>query len=151
MKWWRSVNALAIATLALGVAGVASAQAPEKPNDNLDLTMTLLPEHATGPEEITRRIELPRPEPKPAEQGKGAGEEGTEKHGSDANGPPENPSDHGRETSTEARERGREAGQDVAEHAREDRENAGRGNGNGNGTGGGPPESPPGKPDKPGK
>ena len=37
------------------------AQAPGKPADNLDVTMTLLPEHAKGPEDITRRITLPPP------------------------------------------------------------------------------------------
>jgi hypothetical protein len=136
----RLVNALAIGTIALGAAVVARAQAPEKRDDNLDLTMTLLPEHATGPEEITRHGEGKGPSEDRAKQGARENE---------ANGPPENPAEHGRETSSEARERGREAGQDVAEHARDDRENAGRGNGNGNGNG--PPEAPPGKPDKPGK
>ncbi|HVS23422.1 MAG TPA: hypothetical protein VMU03_06825, partial [Gammaproteobacteria bacterium] len=55
-----------IAALALCAAAPLGAQPPEKPADqkpaaNLDLTMTLLLEHAKGPEEITRHIELPPP------------------------------------------------------------------------------------------
>jgi len=139
----------ALAALAFSGAQVARAQAPENRNGNLDLTMTLLPEHATGPEEITRRIELPRPP--------GAEERGsrTDADGSGDEGKSSKPdaSERGRETSAEARERGREFGQEAAEQAREHRENAGRGpdDNPGAGSGNGPPESPPDRPETPGK
>jgi hypothetical protein len=141
-----------IAALMICAAPTARAQSQEKRADNLDLTMTLLPEHAKGPEEITKRIELPRP--------KGAGEhkddrpDGDKSDGprKDDKGPPPDPGEQGRATADQARERGREFGQDVAEQARENRENAGHGAGgdnggnNGGGGGKGPPASPPGRP-----
>jgi hypothetical protein len=141
----------AIAALALCAAATAGAQPPEKPDQkpaderpagNLDLTMTLLPEHAKGPEEITRRIELPPP--------KASGEHGQDDGSHKENaGQPSDPGEEGRSTAEKARELGREFGQSAAENARENRDNAahgGNGNGGGNGGGQGPPSSPPGHP-----
>ena len=130
-------------TFSLGIAalfGAAAAVAQPAPNggDNLDLTMVLLPENAAGPEEITRRIELP-PATDPA-----AGQQPTtpnEASGGDGK-------DNGRDTAAEARERGREFGHEAKDDAREERENAGLGDGVP-----GPPQvgrDPPGRPDDPG-
>jgi uncharacterized membrane protein YgcG len=141
------------------------AQAPEKPASNLDVTMTLLPEHAKGPEDITRRIALPPPA-SPDNRGGSRADKDKPDSGDDGANRPADPGAQGRDTADEARERGREFGQDTAEQSRENRENAGRGrdagtsnaggngssNGgggganNGNGKGPGPPASPPGKP-----
>jgi hypothetical protein len=141
----RFATLCAIAALALCAAVTAGAQPPEKPADkkpagNLDLTMTLLPEHAKGPEEITRRIELPPPQ--------ASGEHGQDdgSHKEDA-GRPADPGEQGRATADQARELGREFGQERAAEARENRDNAAHGgNGAGNGGGQGPPISPPGHP-----
>jgi hypothetical protein len=123
------------AVAALVVHAGAAAQERPSPADNLDLTMVLLPENAVGPEEVTRRIELP-PAAAPAERGRDRQPSGT---------------GNGRETAEEARERGRDFGREVSEKARENREDVNRGNG--------PPESPgppqagpgtPGRPDNPG-
>jgi len=122
--------------VALTVAAVAQAQAPSEPS--LDVTIRLLPENAVGPEDITRRIELPpaaqnaRP-PQAANPGPPAGVE--------------NPG-RGDEVAGEARERGREFGQEVAEQARGNRENAGRPDNPGPPDGvPGPPDGVPGPPD----
>ena len=133
-----------IAALAICAAPAAFAQSEVKRADNLDLTMKLLPEHATGPEEITKRIDLPRPA--------GTGES-KDQNDSDKNkdndkadkGPPSDPGDQGRSTAEQARERGLEFGQEAAEQARENRENAGHGTSGGgdNGGGKGPPSPPP--------
>jgi hypothetical protein len=101
----------------------------------LEVTIRLLPENAVGPEEISRRIELPAAAafPTPPEQ--------------PADGPPpgaENGGGAGLDIAAEARERGREFGQEVAEQARENRENAGRPDEPG------PPIDVPGPPDTPG-
>jgi hypothetical protein len=137
----------ALAALAICSARAADAQTPEKKRpDSLDVTMTLLPEHAKGPEEITRRIELPRPsQTGERKDGQAEGAGGANK---DDKGPPADPGEQGRANADQARERGREFGQEVAEQARENRENAGHGNSgnNGNGGGKGPPAAPPGHP-----
>jgi hypothetical protein len=108
----------------VAIALVSASAAHAQPRDALDVTMTLLPEHATGPEEITRRIELP-----PAVAQRAVGDQAEPVK----NGEREPP---GRATAEEVRERGRAVGQQAAERAREDRENAGRGN-SGNGSAGG--------------
>jgi hypothetical protein len=105
----------ACAALVVSIAGVAHSQ--EARDASLEVTIRLLPENATRPDEITRRIELPpaaanpaAPPARPAEDGPGRDEN---------NG-------RGRDVAEEARERGREFGQEVSEQARENRENAGR-------------------------
>lgn len=148
----------ACAAVAICASRGAEADGAEK-RDNLELTMTLLPEHAKGPEEITRRIELPPPKP-PAEQ-KDAQAPNGDQDGDlkkDDKGPPAGKGEQGHSNADQAREQGREFGQNAAEQARENRENAGHsgdngggngnnGNGGGNNGGGkGPPTSPPGHP-----
>jgi hypothetical protein len=141
----------AVAALAICAAGSAGAQTPAKRPDSLDVTMTLLPEHSKGPEEITRRIALPSPPPQTGvhKDGQAEGAGGAKK---DDKGPPADPGEQGRSNADQARERGRDFGQEVAEQARENRENAGHGNsgnngnGGGNGGGKGPPATPPGHP-----
>jgi hypothetical protein len=93
------------AALAIGMAHVAGAQAPEKKrDDNLDLTMTLLPEHAKGPEEITRRIELPPPK-EPGEHKEDRSRDGDRETDSEKGdkGPPPDPGEQGRATAEQAR------------------------------------------------
>jgi len=101
---------------ALAMAGTVAVHAQEASETSLEVTIRLLPENAVGPEEVTRRIELPpaaaNPVPPRAEATDDA--------------PPENERGRGDEISREARERGREFGQETAEQARENRENAGR-------------------------
>jgi hypothetical protein len=129
----RPMRCAACAALLFALGLGAHAQPPT--NDALEVTIRLLPENAVGPEDITRRIELPpavaaaareeRPAdglPPAAENGRGAG----------------------LDIAAEARERGREFGQEVAEQARENRENAGRPDD------AGPPIDVPGPPDTPG-
>src|SRR5690349_4589531 len=133
---------------ALALAWAVASYAQEKRENNLDVTIRLLPENAVGPEDITRRIELPpaaaRPTPPRAE-------------GDDAAQPPadDKEKDKGRadDAANEARERGREFGQETAEKARGNREDAGRpddkpGRGPPTDPGNprGPPEKPPGRP-----
>lgn len=136
--------------MASALAVAAHAQ-PES-DASLEVTIRLLPENAVGPQEITRRIELPpaaaaeaeeRPgEPRPdAERGDGRepgpGIDG-EPGGADAR---ERARGEGRDTATDARERGREA----AEQARDNRENVSRPD---DGPRGRPDDAgPPGRPD----
>lgn len=127
---------------ALAVTWALASYAQEKRENNLDVTIRLLPENAVGPEDITRRIELPpaaaRPTPPPRAEGDEAAQ------------PPADDKEKGKGPADEARERGREFGQETAEHARGDRENAGRpddkpGRGPPTDPGPrGPPETPPG-------
>jgi len=123
----------------LAMAWAVAAYAQEKSESNLDVTIRLLPENAVGPEDVTRRIELPpaaaRPTPPRAES-------------DDEAPPPADDQEKGRgdEISNEARERGREFGQETAEQARGNRENAGRPD---DAPGRGPPKEP-GPPDNPG-
>ena len=131
---------------AFALCGVARAQDGEKRDDALDLTMTLLPEHATGPEEITRRIELP-PAPEAGERAKPPDDDAKP---TDEKSKQPRDEEAGHAAAEDARERGKEVGKDASEQARENRENAGHGN-NGNGNndsnpGKGPPPSPPGRP-----
>ena len=120
--------------LATTFAWGANAQENEHARERLEVTMTLLPEHAENAAQVIQRIiDLPPP---PAEQAGGNGQKPDELPGADHG------QGEGLETAAEARERGREFGQDVAADARENRENAGRGD-----DPPGPPETPPGPPD----
>ena len=129
--------------LGLAMAGPVAAQAQDSSESSLDVTIRLLPENAVGPQDITRRIELP-----PAATVAAPPQQPTE------GAPPgaENGRGGGLDTATEARERGREFGQERAEQARENRENAGRPDDRGPPDGAGPPddvgprEQPPGGP-----
>jgi hypothetical protein len=129
-----------------------SSDAQEADTGNLDVTMTLLPENAVGPEEITRRIELPSAPPAEREAA-GAGADG-EPERPDVLPGLENGRGAGLDTAVEARERGRAFGQEVAEAARESRDDAGRRDDRGPPDGvspgppdtAGPPNAPPGRP-----
>jgi hypothetical protein len=134
--------------VALAMAGGVAAHAQDAGDANLDVTIRLLPENAVGPEDLTRRIELPpaaaRPTPPRAESDDEAAPPGNDKE-----------KDRGDDAADEARERGREFGQETAEQARGNRENAGRpddapgrGPPDPNAPPGprGPPQTPPGRP-----
>ena len=126
-------NLRAAAVLGACVLG-AAAFAEEPPDgepvqEELELTMTLMPADAELPEAVTRTIELP---PAAAARGVEASEPGRSR----ADGARGNRQE-GQDAAAEARERGREFGEAMAEQARENREDAGRGD---------PPETPPGGP-----
>jgi hypothetical protein len=118
----RTTIAVAIATLT-GVAALpAAAQQPgqqgrDRAAARLEVTMTLLPDKASGAGDITRHIELPAPAPT---QGAANGKSPTGIPGADHG------KGQGLETAAEAREGGREFGQEAAEQARDNRESAGR-------------------------
>jgi RNA processing factor Prp31 len=118
----------------LAMAWAVAAYAQEKSESNLDVTIRLLPENAVGPEDITRRIELPpaaaRPTPPGAEPDDTAQPPADDK---------EKEKGRADEAADEARERGREFGQETAEQARGNRENAGRPD---DAPGRGPPSEP---------
>jgi hypothetical protein len=139
--------------VALAGAWVVASYAQEKRENNLDVTIRLLPENAVGPEDITRRIELPpaaaRPTPPRAEGDDAARAPADDK---------ENEKRRADEAGNEARERGRDFGQETAEKARGNREDAGRpddapGRGRRDNPGRpdnpGPPDNPRGPPDTP--
>jgi hypothetical protein len=129
------INMTRMVCVAFTVAAAASAYAQEPAVEtNLDVTIRLLPENAVGPQDITRRIELP-----PAVAVAAPPEQPTE-------GPPpgaDNGQGQGLDVATEARQRGREFGQERAEQARENRENAGRPDDTGRPEDAGPPIEPP--------
>jgi hypothetical protein len=114
---------LALRACALLVATfVSAAGAQDAAESDLEVTIRLLPENAVGPEEITRRIELPPARPRRADP---AGDRDEQQRADDGRGPADVPG-RGDDVSAEARERGREFGQEAAERARENREDAGR-------------------------
>lgn len=124
---------------ACGTAAAQVESVDESIEEELELTMTLMPEGADRPDVITKSIELP-----PAASSRGA--EASEKGRETANGARQN-RQAGFDTASEARERGREFGEAMAEQARENREDAGRGNAPDEPPG--PPDDIPGPPDKP--
>jgi hypothetical protein len=111
----------AVLTLLLASGGVAAeeeaqpvAAPPPSVAESLELTMTLLPEGATGPASVISTIELP-PQARAGDRGDAA---------SDTAAQARERREFGLDTAAEARELGREFGLDRAEQARED---AGRG------------------------
>ena len=107
--------------VALAMAGGVAAYAQAPSDSNLDVTIRLLPENAVGPEDITRRIQLPPAAANPTPPR-------PESNDRDEAAPPgqEKEKDRSEEAADEARERGREAGKETADQARGNRENAGR-------------------------
>src|SRR6188508_3437408 len=89
--------------VALAMAGGVAAHAQAPSDSNLDVTIRLLPENAVGPEDITRRIELPPAAAIPTPPRADAADEV----------PRDNDQGRGEEVSGEARERGREFGQET--------------------------------------
>jgi hypothetical protein len=158
----RSTRFAAGVALASALAAVAHAQPAS--DASLEVTIRLLPENAVGPQEITRRIELPpaavteapqdradgsRPDP---ERDRADGREPGPRVEPEAGGGEarEQARGQGRDVATDARERGREAGREAADQARENRENAGRPDDagpRGRPDDAGPPRDPPGRPD----
>ena len=141
----RMMGAMASAVLssAIGFAAHAQAQAPS--DTSLEVTIRLLPENAVGPEEITRRIELPplpvapaerqdaapnerRTAPPGAERGPDAERGADSQRGPAAERGPDADERRGRgqDIARDARERGRDVSRDVEQEARDNRENAGR-------------------------
>ena len=125
------------------VVSVGFAQTPPaRSDDDLDVTMRVIVDpDAKVPDEIVRRIALPKPQQpatgtapksdKPNEQGK-----------------PTEPGEKGKERSSEAREQGREFGQQTAEQAKQRADEARRNDDKPPKTPG-PPNNPPGPPRPP--
>ncbi len=102
--------------MAVGVAAEEGADAAETPpspppalTESLELTMTLLPRGATGPEAVVRTIQLPAP-----------ARAGARADGAETAEQARQRRQDGLDAATEARELGREFGQQRAEEARED-------------------------------
>ena len=133
--------------VAFAMAGGVAAHAQAPSESNLDVTIRLLPENAAGPEDITRRIQLPPAAANPAPPRPESDAEKDDK----AAAPDDREKGRGNEAADEARERGREAGKETADQARGNRENAGRpddapGRGPPSDPGPrGPPDTPPGR------
>jgi hypothetical protein len=136
---YRGLFAVLFALAALSFRLPAFAQENSSDTDeNLELTMTLLPEAATLPDAVTKTIELPEPA---SETGADSSAQGlaTANEARDHSDQSDH-SDAGLETAAEARERGRDLGQDMAAEAQQNREDQGRGT---------PPEESPPPPDHP--
>jgi len=135
------------AVLGLVVPAVFAQAPPAPKGDDLDVTMRVIVDpNAKVPDEIVRRIQLPKPampatpsqkpgdQQKPAEQGK-----------------PAEPGAQGQQRAAEARDQGREFGQQVSEEAKQRSEEARRNKPPPPGSPGtpGPPRDPPGRPTPP--
>jgi len=112
---------------------------PAGSRDDLDVTMHVIVDpDAKVPDEIVRRIQLPKPsQAAPAEDKKSTGET------------PAEPGAQGQERASEAREQGREFGQQVSEEAKQRSEEARRNQGKPPDKPN-PPRPPPGRPPAPG-
>jgi len=121
-----------IIVLALIVPAVFAQSPPARNRDDLDVTMHVIVDpDAKVPDEIVRRIPLP----KPAQPATGASSTNTNQSGK-----PSEPGAKGQERANEAREKGREFGKEVSEEAKQRSEEARHNKG-----------PPPGKPPKPGR
>jgi hypothetical protein len=120
-----------VSLLALIVPAVSAQSPPARDRDDLDVTMRVIVDpNAKVPDEIVRRIELPKPaQPSPAP--------------ANPDKKPEKPVPPGQQRSSEAREQGREFGQQVAEEAKQRAEEARRNNPPDNSN---RPPNPPGQP-----
>jgi hypothetical protein len=116
MRYRELVAMLALASLWCGSPAVAQ----EKGADNLELTMTLLPETATVPDAVTKTIELPAPASEQAGEHSASGT-------ATANQSRER-REAGLDTAAAAREQGRQFGQDMAAEAQQNREDHAHGN-----------------------
>lgn len=143
--WARTLIPAALLACVFGIADGARAEDAEDPDageeqplpDDLELTMTLMPEDAVLPEAVTRTIELP---PAASDTAAKAGAGGRSRANEAQKG-----REQGLDTAAEARDKGRDLGEDMAEQARENREDAGRGRPPE--PPGGPPADPPGPPE----
>ena len=120
--------------LALIVPAVFAQSPPARNRDDLDVTMHVIVDpDAKVPDEIVRRIPLP----KPAQPATGAPNQSGKPGQSDK---PSEPGAQGQQHATEAHDQGREFGEQVSEDAKHRSEEARHDKG-----------PPPGKPDKPPK
>ena len=128
-------------TFVLGFMAMAAfAQSPPaRSRDDLDVTMHVIVDpDSKVPDEIVRRIQLPKPgQAAPAEGKKSTDEKKAE------------PGANGQGRSSEAREQGREFGQQVSEEAKQRAEEAKRNQGKKPDKPHPPPPSPPGRPSTP--
>ena len=121
--------------LALIAPAVFAQTPPANKSDDLDVTMRVIVDpNAKVPDEIVRRISLPKPAQPATPSNK-----------------PAEPGAKGKERASEAREQGREFGQQISEEARSRAEEAKRNKPPPPGTPGtpGPPRPPPGRPTTP--
>jgi hypothetical protein len=116
-----------------------SQSSPARSRDDLDVTMHVIVDpDAKVPDEIVRRIQLPKPgQAAPAEDKKSTDEKKAE------------PGAKGQERSSESREQGREFGQQVSEEAKQRAEEVKRNQGKKPDKPHPPPPSPPGRPSTP--
>src|SRR4051812_359624 len=146
----RRARLLYVVSSLLFVVPRVFAQAPTADDgDDLDVTMHVIVDpNAKVPDEIVRKIPLPKPTPpvapgKPDDKPKDSGKPGDTGKPQDTGKPPDagKPAvpGHGAQAAPDVREQGREFGQQVSEDAKERSEDARRK---------GPPEKPP-KPPKP--
>jgi hypothetical protein len=131
-----AVQRLVFASMLAIIVPTVFAQAPPaKPSDDLDVTMRVIVDpNAKVPDEIVRRIQLPKPAQPATPSNK-----------------PAEPGAQGKERASEAREQGRDFGQQVSEEAKRRAEEARRNKPPPPGTPGtpGPPRQPPGRPNNP--
>src|SRR5678815_2219065 len=133
--------------LALFVPAVF-AQTPPANGDDLDVTMRVIVDpNAKVPDEIVRRIQLPKPaQPAtPSEKPNDKGKPADSGKPADKGKPPE-PGAQGQQRASEARQQGREFGEQVAEEAKQRSEEARR---NKPPKPPGPPRGPPNRPNPP--
>jgi hypothetical protein len=129
------VQSLVFASLLAIIVPAVFAQAPANRSDDLDVTMRVIVDpNAKVPDEIVRRIQLPKPAQPATPSNK-----------------PAEPGAQGKERASEAREQGRDFGQQTSEEARRRAEEARRNKPPPPGTPGtpGPPRQPPGRPNTP--
>ncbi|MEO8017025.1 MAG: hypothetical protein ABI769_04365 [Pseudomonadota bacterium] len=118
--------------LVLIVPAVFAQTPPARKDDDLDVTMRVIVDpNAKVPDEIVRRIQLPKPAQPVTPSVK-----------------PAQPGAQGQQRAAEAREQGREFGQQVAEEAKQRAEEARRNKPSPPATPG-PPHTPPGRPTPP--
>jgi hypothetical protein len=123
------------AVLALFVPAAFAQSPPAGNRDDLDVTMHVIVDpDAKVPDEIVRRIQLPKP-----------GQIVPAKDKKDDTGKPADPGAQGRERAAEARDQGRDFGQEVSEEAKQRSEEARR-NQNPKPDKPNPPPRPPGRP-----
>ena len=147
---WRHLAMLAF------IVPAAFAQTPSAPKgDDLDVTMRVIVDpNAKVPDEIVRRIPLPKPAP-PATSPDKATEPGKpeDKGKPDDKGKPADPGSQGQHRGSENRDQGREFGEQVSEEAKQRSEEVRRNENKKSppGTPGtpGPPHPPPGRSNKP--
>jgi len=124
------------AVLALIVPAAFAQSPPTRNRDDLDVTMHVIVDpDAKVPDEIVRRIQLPKPAEATPAKDKNA-----------ETGKPAEPGAQGRERAAEARDKGREFGQQVSEEAKQRSEEARRNKNPKPDKPNPPPRDPPGRP-----